>query len=222
MKLLLVEDDPSLGRKLKDRLAAEGFTVDIIDNGADAAQIDPDGIYDAVILDLGLPGKPGLSALADWRRRGARVPVLILTARNAWNERVEGFKHGADDYLGKPFHVEELVERIKAVIRRSHSTTPGEKLSAAGLTLDEERQCVTMADGSTETLTGVEFRLLRYFMLNPGKVLARSSLIERVYDADSEKDSNVLEVYIRRLRLKIGEGMITTRRGQGYVFGEAA
>jgi DNA-binding response OmpR family regulator len=143
--------------------------------------------------------------------------VIILTARNAWHERVDGFKAGADDYLGKPFHVEELLARITALLHRS-SQQPGGQLHAAGLSLDEEQQSVTTDDGQSHKLTGIEFRLLRYFLLHPGIVLSKSRLTDHIYDFDSEKDSNVIEVYVRRLRQLLGNNRIETRRGQGYVF----
>jgi DNA-binding response OmpR family regulator len=144
--------------------------------------------------------------------------VIVLTGRDAWHERVDGFKAGADDYLGKPFHVEELLARVHALIRRSQSHTQG-PLRTAGLELDEDTQTVTTANGKRYALTGTEFRLLRYFMLHPGKLLSKSQLTEHVYDFDSDKDSNVLEVYVNRLRRKLGRSLIETRRGQGYVFG---
>jgi DNA-binding response OmpR family regulator len=159
--------------------------------------------------------------LANWRSRDNRVPVLILTARDAWHERVDGFKNGADDYLGKPFHVEELLARVQALIRRS-GDRPGAVIRTAGLTLDEERQQVTLSDGRAIELTGTEFRLLRYFMLNPERILSKSRLTEHVYDQEFDRDSNLIEVYVRRLREKIGQQHIRTLRGQGYLFPEQA
>jgi two-component system OmpR family response regulator len=219
MRLLLVEDDTTLGRHLKTDLEQAGFAVDRVDNGIDGEFMGSEEPYDVVVLDLGLPDRSGLEVLGHWRAEGNTVPVIILTARDAWHERVDGFKAGADDYLGKPFHVEELLARIHAVVRRSHAQSAG-PLHAAGLELDEDTQSVMTADGQRFTLTGIEFRLLRYFMLHPGRVLSKSRLAEHVYDFDSDKDSNVLEVYINRLRRKVGRQLITTRRGQGYVFGK--
>jgi two-component system OmpR family response regulator len=218
VRILVVEDDVVLGERLKKDLAQAGFAVDMADNGVDAEFMGDEEPYDVVVLDLGLPQRPGLNVLQNWRKRGNRVPVIILTARDAWHEKVEGFKAGADDYLAKPFHVEELLARINALIRRGHGQTGGE-LSVAGLTLNEDRQSVTAANGEDIELTGIEFRLLRYFMLNPGQILSKSRLTEHVYDFDSDKDSNVMEVYINRLRHKLGKDLIATRRGQGYVFG---
>jgi DNA-binding response OmpR family regulator len=172
--------------------------------------------YDAVILDLGLPGRPGLEVLAGWRARGNRVPVIILTARDAWHERVDGFKAGADDYVGKPFHVEELLARVQAVLRRAEGRGEPE-IRTHRLRLDESRQEVVLDDSRTLALTGTEFRLLRYFMLHPGHVLSKTRLTEHVYDQDFDRDSNLIEVYVRRLREKLGRELIVTRRGQGYV-----
>lgn len=217
MRLLIVEDDPALSRKLKDDLMRAGFAVDAVDNGIDGEAMGMEEPYDVIVLDLGLPRRSGLEVLKNWRAGGKTTPVIILTARDAWYEKVEGFKVGADDYLGKPFHVEELIARITAVIRRLKAQ-PGGTLTAAGLTLDEERQSVTTADGTVYELTGTEFRLLRYFMLHPGRILSKTRLTEHVYDFDSDKDSNVIEVYVNRLRQKLGKDLIETRRGQGYVF----
>lgn len=217
MRLLLAEDDNNLVATLKKDLEAAGYAVDIADNGIDAEHLGNEMLYDVAVLDLGLPQKNGIEVLKNWRTAGNQIPVVVLTARNAWHERVDGFKAGADDYLGKPFHVEELLARITALLHRS-SHLPGGTLQAAGLSLDEEQQTVTTKDGQPHKLTGVEFRLLRYFLLNTGRVLSKSRLTEHIYDFDSEKDSNVIEVYVRRLRQLIGKNRIETRRGQGYVF----
>ena len=217
MRLLLAEDDHDLVTILKKDLEIAGYAVDLADNGVDAEYLGNEMIYDLAVLDLGLPQRNGIDVLRNWRTAGNHLPVIVLTARNAWHERVDGFKAGADDYLGKPFHVEELLARITALLHRS-SQQPGGQLQAAGLSLDEEQQTVTTEDGQTHKLTGIEFRLLRYFLLNAGHVLSKSRLTEHVYDFDSEKDSNVIEVYVRRLRQLIGNDRIETRRGQGYVF----
>ena len=219
MRLLLVEDDALLVENLKQQLEQKGFAVDAVDNGVDAEFIGDEEPYDVVVLDLGLPGKPGLEVLSAWRERENKVPVIVLTARDAWHEKVEGFKLGADDYLGKPFHFEELLMRIQALIRRSHDMA-GTSLHSGGLELDEEGQRVKLADGEWVGLTGTEFRLLRYMMLNPGKVLSKTRLTEHVYEQDFDLDSNVIEVYIRRLRDVLGKERIETRRGQGYLFVE--
>jgi DNA-binding response OmpR family regulator len=217
VRLLLVEDDSLLARSLRTDLEGRGFAVDLADNGVDGEIMGDLEPYDIVVLDLGLPQRPGLEVLANWRRKENRVPVIVLTARDAWHERVEGFKAGADDYLGKPFHMEELVARILALLRRSHDL-PGETLRSGGLELDEERQQVVLEKGERVELTGTEFRLLRYFMLHPGRVLSKTRLTEHVYEQDFDRDSNLIEVYVRRLRDKIGTERIVTKRGQGYIF----
>lgn len=217
MRLLLVEDDLGLQASVKYDLERAGFAVDVADNGIDAEHLGNEINYDAIILDLGLPQRSGLDVLKNWRKRGTHVPVIILTARDAWHERVDGFKSGADDYICKPFYVEELVARLQAVIRRS-TTHTGSSLTLSGITLDEERQLAIDHTGREHLLTGTEFRLLRYFMLYPGQVLSKSRLSEHIYDDYAETGSNVLEVYVRRLRQKLGDDIIETRRGQGYIF----
>lgn len=216
MRLLIVEDDAALCRRLKADLAQAGFAVDTTGNGVDAEFMGSEEPYDVIVLDLGLPGRPGLELLKNWRARGNHVPVIILTARDAWHEKVEGFKAGGDDYLAKPFHPEELIARITALIRRTNAKVGG-RLSLKDLILDEERQCLLTPKGKSVELSGVEFRLLRYFMMHPNAILSKTRLTEHVYDFDSEKESNVIEVYVNRLRRKIGKDWIETRRGQGYV-----
>jgi len=217
VRLLLVEDDANLVAMLRKDLEAAGFAVDIADNGVDAEFMGNEGIYDIIVLDLGLPQRSGLDVLKNWRASYNPVPVLILTARDAWHERVDGFKAGADDYLGKPFHVEELVVRLNALLHRVREK-PGGLLELNGLRLDEDRQTATIPDGTSVALTGTEFRLLRYFLLHPDHILSKTVLTEHVYDFDSDKDSNVIEVYVKRLREKLGKDCIQTRRGQGYIF----
>lgn len=216
MRLLLAEDDHELGARLKRFLDREGFAVDLFDNGVDAGHYGSETPYDVIVLDLGLPQRPGLDVLDQWRKDGIKTPVLILTARDTWQEKVEGLQKGADDYLTKPFHEEELLARIHALIRRNTGAV-GETLVVNGLELDEATQSVRRGDEHWQ-LTGTEFRLLRYFMLHPGHVLSKSRLTEHVYEQDADKDSNVIEVYVNRLRQKLGSEVITTRRGQGYVF----
>ena len=218
MRLLVVEDDLTLADALRAELRRAGFAVDLAENGVEAEFLGDTEPYDAVVLDLGLPQRPGLEVLRHWRERGNAVPVIILTARDAWHEKVDGFKAGADDYLGKPFHVEELIARIQAILRRRHDQAGG-LLQAEGLTLDEERQCVSTQDGRTVPLTAIEFRLLRYFMLHPGRLLSKTRLSEHLYEYETERDSNVIEVYVNRLRGKLGKDLIRTQRGLGYVFG---
>jgi len=216
MRLLLVEDNAVLADRLRASLKKGGFAVDVADNGIDAEHEGMEIDYDAVILDLGLPGKSGLDVLRSWRATGRHFPVLILTARDEWFERVDGFKAGADDYLGKPFHVEELLVRIMALIRRQ-STEIRHQLKVGDYVLDEDTQRLE-SENEVIDLTGIEFRLLRVFLLNPGKVLSKSRLTDHVYENDSDKDSNVIEVYVNHLRKKLGKEIIKTRRGQGYIY----
>ena len=217
LRILFAEDDTELRSRLTPDLKAAGFAVDGADNGVDAEFMGDEVAYDAVILDLGLPQRNGLDVLRNWRARGNRLPVLVLTARDAWYEKVEGFKAGADDYLGKPFHVQELVARLNALVRRGGGQE-GSRFQVGGLTLDEDTRSVSVSGGDALELTGTEFRLLRYFMRNSGKVLSKNRLLEHAYDDVTQHDSNVIEVYVRRLRRKLGEGHIITVRGQGYVF----
>ena len=221
MRLLLVEDDGPLADALRRDLEAAGYAVDLAADGEEAEYLGDEGMYDVVVLDLGLPRRSGLEVLRHWRAKGNTVPVVVLTARDAWHERVEGFRAGADDYLGKPFHAEELLARLAAVLHRVHRQPAG-RLEAGGLRLDEQRQEAILPDGRSLPLTGTEFRLLRYFLLHPDQVLSKTTLSEHVYDFDSDKDSNVIEVYVKRLRDKLGRERIETRRGQGYVFRSGA
>ncbi|MBI5279076.1 MAG: response regulator transcription factor [Burkholderiales bacterium] len=216
MRLLLAEDDVTLGESLRRDLAAAGYAVDWVRDGAQALDLGTVEPYDLVVLDLGMPGRQGLEVLRAWRAAGMRVPVLVLTARDAWHERVDGFKAGADDYLGKPFHFEELSARLAALGRRSQGQAP-HRLGMGDWHLDEERQALVHDDGREEPLTGIEFRMLRCFLMRPGKVLSKAWLLDHVYEGDREIDSNVIEVYINRLRRKLGAQTIATRRGQGYV-----
>ena len=216
MRLLLVEDDQQLAASIAEDFRREGFAVDISHDGVDAEFQGLNEAYDAAILDLGLPGKNGIEVLKSWRDQDLQLPVLILTARDSWSERVLGLKAGADDYLGKPFHYEELSARMQALLRRSTGRADA-RLTVGGLSLDEDRQQVILASGDLCELTGTEFRLLRYLMSHPDKVLSKSRLTDHVYEWDHDRDSNVLEVYIRRLRDKIGRDYIETRRGQGYL-----
>lgn len=220
MRILIVEDDTRLAENLKRELSRRGFAADLADNGIDGEFLGDSEPYDAAILDLGLPRRPGLEVLRNWRARGNELPVIVLTARDAWHERVDGLKAGADDYLGKPFHFEELAARLEALLRRQHGQSL-DRLEGAGVRLDPETQTAWDADGKAHPLTGTEFRLLRYLMLHPGQVLSKGRLTEHVYEYDADRDSNVIEVYINRLRGKLGRNLIQTRRGQGYIFGGA-
>ncbi|MCC6075156.1 response regulator transcription factor [Pseudomonas sp. GCM10022188] len=215
MRLLLVEDNVALADELLADLDRQGYAVDWLADGRDALVQGATEPYDLVVLDLGLPGMPGLDVLRRWRADGLATPVLILTARDSWAERIDGLKAGADDYLSKPFHPEELALRIQALLRRAHGVANQSELKAAGLALDEARQCVRRGDEEIG-LSGAEFRLLRYFMLHPGQILSKTQLTEHLYDGESERESNVIEVHVNHLRRKLGRAVIETRRGQGY------
>ena len=221
MRLLLVEDHVPLADELMAGLARLGYAVDWLADGRDALYQGQSEPYDLIILDLGLPGLPGLDVLKQWRVQGLTTPVLILTARGSWSERIEGLKAGADDYVTKPFHPEELQLRVQALLRRAHGQANQPLLKSAGLQLDEARQCV-VNDGAQVQLTAAEFRLLRYFMLHPQQILSKSHLAEHLYDGETERDSNVLEVHVNQLRRKLGREVIETRRGQGYIFGASS
>ena len=218
MRLLLVEDHVPLADELIAGLGRQGYAVDWLADGRDAVHQGATEPYDLIILDLGLPGIPGLQVLEQWRSAGLVTPVLVLTARGSWSERIEGLKAGADDYLTKPFHPEELQLRIQALLRRSHGLANQPRLESAGLHLDEGRQCVTR-EGVDVQLTSAEFRLLRYFMHHPEQILSKSHLAEHLYDGENERDSNVIEVHVNHLRRKLGKAVVETRRGQGYRFG---
>jgi DNA-binding response OmpR family regulator len=220
MRLLLVEDDALLGAQTQQALKTAGYACDWLQEGVEAGiqgELEP---YDLVILDLGLPGRPGLEVLAEWRNKSLGMPVIVLTARSSWQEKVEAFNQGADDYVTKPFHMEELLARISAVHKRTVGVVSG-GLVVEDLKLDEHTQTVWQGE-TAHVLTGTEFRLLRYLMLHPGRIFSKTELTEHVYAYDTDKDSNVIEVYVNRLRQKIGADKIQTKRGQGYVFGSAA
>jgi len=215
LKLLLAEDDVKLAEYLVRNLKTSGYVVEWADNGVDAEFLALEEDFDCVILDLGLPQKTGLEVLRGWRIQKLETPVLILTARDSWQERVDGLRAGADDYLGKPFKIEELLARLEAILRRRFGHADN-SLRLDDIELDIDARTVTMADGKSTRLTAIEFRLLRYLMLNPGKILSKSELSEHVYEEQQIKDSNVIEVYVNRLRSILGKERITTHRGQGY------
>ncbi|HKK15343.1 MAG TPA: response regulator transcription factor [Gammaproteobacteria bacterium] len=216
MRLLLLEDDPHLQSELKQSLGRAGFVVDCCGDGPEGEFMGATEPYDAIVLDLGLPGKSGLEILVDWRAQGINTPVLILTARGAWHEKVEGFNTGADDYLAKPFHFEELKARLEALIRRRYGRAAA-TLVAGDMELDIEQQRVKKINGESIELTATEFRLLQYLMHHPGKIISKSRLLEHAFDGSANSEENLVEVYIKRLRNKIGQERIITRRGQGYL-----
>jgi two-component system OmpR family response regulator len=214
MRILLVEDDPDIARQLKQALADAGYAVDHAPDGEEAQFLGETEPYDAVVLDLGLPKVDGVSVLERWRREGMSSPVLILTARSAWSEKVSGFDAGADDYLTKPFHTEELLARLRALLRRATGHAQP-TLSCGGLRLDP-RAARASVNGEPVRLTSLEYRLLHYIMMHQGRVISRTELVEHLYDQDFDRDSNTIEVFVGRLRKKIGPDRIETVRGLGY------
>ena len=214
MRILVVEDDPNLRTQLAEGVAAAGYAVDTADNGMDAHYMGDTEPYDAVILDLGLPQMDGISVLRKWRADGRSVPVLILTARDGWHEKVAGIDAGADDYLTKPFHMEELLARLRALIRRAGGHASSE-LVCGPLSLDT-RNSRAAVSGQTLTLTSHEYRVLAYLMHHRDEVVSRSDLVEHIYAQDFDRDSNTVEVFIGRLRKKLPPGLIETVRGLGY------
>lgn len=217
MRLLLAEDNVALADTLIQSLRQAGYVVDWRTDGRDAQLLGEQESYDLCVLDLGLPGQGGLEVLRAWREQGSGMPVLVLTARGSWSERVEGLRAGADDYLTKPFHHEELLLRLQGLLRRSHGHQPQQLLRAAGLVLDENSQQVSGPGLEWVQLSASEFRMLRCFMLHAGQLVSKARLAEHLYDYEAERDSNVIEVQINHLRRKLGKQTIETRRGQGYV-----
>ena len=214
MRILIVEDEPTLQAQLAEALAAAGYVADRADNGVDAHFLGDSEPYDAVILDLGLPCMDGITVLRKWRAAGRTMPVLILTARDGWHEKVAGIDAGADDYLTKPFHMEELLARLRALIRRAGGHASAE-LACGPLLLDTRNSRATV-DGQALSLTSHEYRVLSYLMHHPGEVISRSDLVEHIYAQDFDRDSNTVEVFIARLRKKLPPDMIETVRGLGY------
>ena len=214
MKILLVEDDAALGAEIAKALRAENFALDHARDGEDAQHLGETEDYDAVVLDLGLPKRDGVSVLQAWRAAGRTLPVLILTARDGWSDKVAGFKAGADDYLVKPFRTEELVIRLRALVRRAQASGAS-RLVCGPLSFDPGLGAFER-DGLPLKLTGLEWRVLSCLMLRKDAVVPRSQLIERVYDGDADVDSNSVEVIITRLRRKIAPAQIEAVRGHGW------
>ena len=214
MRLLVVEDERALADQVAEALRAAGYAVDVAHDGEEGHYLGEVEPYDAVVLDLGLPTLDGLTELRRWREAGRDMPVLILTARDRWNEKVEGFDSGADDYLAKPFSMEELLARLRALIRRAagHATPD---LVCGPVRVDTRSNRVSV-DGAPVSLTAHEFKLLSYLMHHQRKVVSRTELVEHIYDQDFDRDSNTIEVFVGRLRRKLGADLIETVRGQGY------
>jgi two-component system OmpR family response regulator len=214
MRILVVEDDRDLTRQLKTALTGAGYAVDVAHDGEEGHFLGDTEPYDVVILDLGLPVMDGVSVLKQWRRAGRKMPVLILTARDRWSEKVAGFDAGADDYVAKPFQMEEVLARIRALIRRAAGHASAE-LECGGLVINSGSGRVTV-DGTPVKLTAQEFRLLDYLMHHQGKIVSRTELTEHIYDQDFDRESNTIEVFVGRLRKKLGAEYIHTVRGLGY------
>jgi DNA-binding response OmpR family regulator len=220
MKILLVEDDTMLAREIANALRQENFAVDIAADGEDGQHLGETESYDAAVLDLGLPKVPGATVLRAWRKNGRQLPVLILTARDGWTEKVDGFKAGADDYLTKPFRIEELIMRLRALVRRSAGHAAPRILCGA-LSFDAQTG-VFERDGLPLKLTALEWRVLECLVMRKDVVVDRLDLMEKVYEGDAGTDSNSLEVIVARLRRKIGHEMIETVRGRGYKLTDGA
>jgi two-component system OmpR family response regulator len=214
MRILVVEDDTNLNRQIKDALTEGGYAVDVAFDGEEGHFLGDTEPYDAVVLDIGLPQMDGLSVLEEWRRAGKSMPVLLLTARDRWSDKVQGIDAGADDYVAKPFHMEELLARLRALVRRAAGHASNE-ITAGPVRLDVKAGKVTV-DGQAIKLTSHELRLLSYLMHHKGKVVSRTELTEHLYDQDFDRDSNTIEVFVGRLRKKLPDEVIHTVRGLGY------
>ena len=214
MRLLVVEDDKDLAGQLRRALSDAGYAVDLAGDGEEGHFLGDTEPYDAVILDLGLPILDGITVLRRWREDGRNMPVLILTARDRWSDKVSGIDAGADDYLAKPFHMEEMLARMRALLRRAAGHASNE-IQCGPLRLDIAAAKVSL-DGRLVNLTALEFRLLSYLMHHQGKVISRTELVEHLYEQDLDKDSNTIEVFIGRLRRKTKADLIETVRGLGY------
>ena len=217
MRILLVEDEEDLARQLKESLLDAGYAVDVAHDGEEGHYLGAQEPYDAVVLDLGLPIMDGITVLERWRREGRMMPVLILTARDRWSEKVAGFDAGADDYVAKPFHMEEVLARLRALVRRAAGHASAE-LICGPVHLDTRSARVSV-NGQPIKLTAQEYRLLAYLMHHQDKIVSRTELTEHLYDQDFDRDSNTIEVFVGRLRKKLGVDVIQTARGLGYRLG---
>lgn len=219
MRILVVEDEPDLARQLTQAIGDAGYAVDCAHDGEEGHFLGDTEPYDAVILDLGLPKLDGVSVLERWRRDGRTMPVLILTARDLWRDKVAGIDAGADDYLTKPFYVEELLARLRALLRRATGHASPE-ISCGPLHLDTRSARVTL-EGAPVRLTSLEYRLLAYLMHHQGRIVSRTELVEHLYDQDFDRDSNTIEVFVGRIRKKLAGDLIRTVRGLGYIIEES-
>src|SRR6201994_4649540 len=215
MRLLVVEDDRDLNRQVASALETAGYAVDRAFDGEEGWFLGDTEPYDAVVLDIGLPKRDGVAVLEAWRKSGRVMPVLILTARDRWSDKVEGFDAGADDYVPKPFHMEELLARLRALLRRAsgHATS---EIVVGAVKLDARAGRV-MGNDVAVKLTSHEYRLLSYLMHHVGRIVSRTELVEHLYDQDFDRDSNTIEVFVGRLRKKLGVDIIQTLRGLGYL-----
>ncbi|MBL4875082.1 MAG: response regulator transcription factor [Cohaesibacteraceae bacterium] len=214
MRILVVEDDPDLNRQLKEALEDAGYVVDCANDGEEGHFLGDTEPYDAVILDIGLPKMDGISVLESWRREDRKMPVLLLTARDRWSDKVQGIDAGADDYVSKPFHMEEVLARVRALVRRSAGLASNE-IECGPVRVDTRAGKATV-DGRLIKLTSHEYRLLAYLMMHQGRVISRTELVEHLYDQDFDRDSNTIEVFVGRLRKKLDVNIISTIRGLGY------
>jgi len=215
MRLLVVEDDRDLNRQIVSALEGAGYAVDRAFDGEEGGFLGDTEPYDAVILDIGLPKRDGVSVLEAWRKGGRTMPVLILTARDRWSDKVQGFDAGADDYVGKPFHMEEVLARVRALLRRAAGHASSE-LVAGPVRLDARAGRVTV-NGLAIKLTSHEYRLLSYLMHHVGRIVSRGEIVEHLYEQDFDRDSNTIEVFVGRLRKKLGVDIIQTARCLGYI-----
>lgn len=214
MRVLLVEDEEDLARQLQDSLVDAGYAVDVAHDGEEGHYLGEQEPYDAIVLDLGLPILDGITVLERWRRAGLATPVLILTARDRWSEKVAGFDAGADDYVAKPFHMEEVLARLRALVRRAAGHASAEMI--CGPVHLDTRSAKVSVEGQPIKLTAQEYRLLAYLMHHQDKIVSRTELTEHLYDQDFDRDSNTIEVFVGRLRKKLGVDVIQTARGLGY------
>jgi two-component system OmpR family response regulator len=215
VRLLVVEDDKDINRQVVSALEEAGYVADKAYDGEEGGYLGESEPYDAIILDMGLPKADGVTVLQKWRRAGVKTPVIILTARDRWSDKVDGFDAGADDYVTKPFHMEELMARVRALLRRAagHASS---QITCGPVTLDT-RSGKVFVDGAQVKLTSHEYRLLSYLMHHTGRVVSRAELTEHLYDQDFDRDSNTIEVFVGRLRKKLAVDLIQTVRGLGYL-----
>jgi two-component system OmpR family response regulator len=215
MRLLVVEDDRDLNRQLVKALTQAGYAVDTAFDGEEGQFLGETEPYDAVILDLGLPKIDGACVLEAWREAGRAMPVLVLTARDAWSDKVKSFDAGADDYVTKPFHIEEILARLRALVRRASGHASSDLV--CGPVRVDTRSGRVLVNGEAVRLTSHEYRLMSYLMHHVGRIISRTELVEHLYDQDFDRDSNTIEVFVGRLRKKLGIDVIKTIRGLGYV-----